>query len=75
VTETGNFVSKQHVLYVGWVLGIALRNGVKATGVRDDAGNWTDNIEIELPVDGVTLTVVVPPPPPDWSLATAMGPR
>lgn len=62
---TRRFVDDRHALYVGWVMGIALRNGVPATAVIDDDGNYTDRIEIPWGELG-SLTVVVPPPPGDW---------
>ena len=33
------FVDDRHALYVGWVCGIAWRNGIEAVPVTDDAGN------------------------------------
>lgn len=65
-----HFVDDNHNLYVGWVLGIALNNGLDATPVLDDAGNYTDRLFIsfrERLDDRITITVVVPPPPQDWS--------
>lgn len=61
-----NFLSERHTLYVGWVLGIALRNGVAAQPVLDDAGNYTDRLVV--PLGEHSVTVVVPPPPVDWEL-------
>lgn len=56
-----------HALYVGRVLGIALRHGLPATPVLDDAGNYTDTIRIAADDEGaISLSVVVPPPPEDW---------
>ena len=65
------FVDDRHALYVGWVLGCAMRAGVDARPVVDDDGNYTDRLVIELPDQAepvaYTITVVVPPPPDDWS--------
>jgi hypothetical protein len=72
---SGNFVDDRHTLYVGWVLGAALRNGLTAYPVLDDAGNYTDRITIPFGADSVTLTVVVPYPPEDWTLDGPRPPR
>ena len=66
-----NFISDRHSLYVGWVIGIAHRNGVPLEPVRDDAGDWTDRAELTLSPH-VTITLVVPPPPDDWTLEDAV---
>jgi hypothetical protein len=66
-----NFTDDRHALYVGWVIGIAQRQGIEAVPVADEAGNYTDRILVRLPSTGrgtVTLTLVVPPPPPEWTL-------
>jgi hypothetical protein len=56
----------RHALYVGWVLGVGLRKGLPVAPVLDEAGNYTDTIELRERGGGVLL--VVPPPPPDWQL-------
>jgi len=65
-----NFLSDRHTLYVGWVLGIALSNGLDVVPVVDEAGNYTDRLQLLL--DGgspaVTITIVIPEPPEDWTL-------
>jgi hypothetical protein len=71
-----NFVDDRHALYAGWVLGVALNNGLDALPVVDADGNATDRITVQLqrpadvfePVVDVTITLVVPPPPDDWRL-------
>lgn len=67
-----NFVDERHCLYVGWVVGIALRNGVPAKPILDDAGNYTDRIAFTGwdASDGVVveITMIVPPPPVEWEL-------
>lgn len=79
MTSDRNFVDDRHALYAGWVLGIALNNGLEALPVVDEAGNATDRIAIQLPKPAdvfedtwpdthVTITLVVPPPPDDWRL-------
>jgi len=63
-------VDDRHALYVGWVLGLAMREGLPARPVTDEAGNYTDRLTLDLgvvPDDGFTVTVVVPPPPDDWT--------
>lgn len=68
-----NFVNDRHVLYVGWVIGIALKNGVPVRPVLDAAGNYTDRICFTGwdNCNGVIveITMIVPPPPVDWELA------
>lgn len=65
-----HFESERHALYAGWVLGCAMRAGVKVTPGADEHGNYTDRFTVELPDrrDPVvyTITLVVPPPPDDW---------
>lgn len=65
-----HFADARHALYVGWVCGLALKNGLDAWPVDDDAGNHTDRIAIRLPTVGLAATIelVVPYPPEDWSL-------
>lgn len=60
-------LSERHALYVGWALGVALRQGVPIEPVRDEAGNYTDRLVLHVS-DQADLTVVVPPPPEDWQL-------
>ena len=81
--QMSNFVSDRHALYVGWVMGIAVRNNLNVRPILDPDGNYTDSFTIELPNFGpmvqspylplqpqpqVTLTVIIPPPPDDWEL-------
>jgi hypothetical protein len=65
----------RHALYVGWVLGIAMRNGVDARPVLNDDGNYTDHLEVCVPDAKITITVIVPPPPEDWSLESTPDSR
>lgn len=60
------FVDDRHTLYVGWVLGIALKHDLDARPILDEAGNYTDRIAV--PLGEHVITVVVPPPPQGWSL-------
>lgn len=66
----GNFASDRHCLYVGWVLGLALRKGMDVGPVTDDDGNYTDRLRFHdlAPFDGTMacIELVVPPPPHDW---------
>lgn len=59
-------LSERHALFVGSVLGLAMRNGLHVTPVADDDGNYTDQMVIDFD-RGLRVTVVVPPPPDDWS--------
>lgn len=54
----------RHSAYVGWVLGIALRNGLHASPVLDEASNYTDRLLVSFGEHAIT--VVIPPPPEDW---------
>jgi hypothetical protein len=44
-----NWESVNHPLYVGWVIGIARRNGVHLTPVVDEHGDYTDRATLEAP--------------------------
>jgi len=56
----------RHALYVGWVAGLAHRQGLDFSAVMDAEGWFTNHLVLEL--DGIKVTVVVPPPPADWTL-------
>jgi hypothetical protein len=58
------FVDDRHALYVGWVVGLALKHGLPVTLVDDENGNHTDRFTLAFGDD--VITVVVPPPPSDW---------
>ena len=64
-------VNERHALYVGWVLGIAMKNGLQVRPEADDDGNYTDRLLIDLPDRSspaiYMITVIVPPPPDDWT--------
>jgi hypothetical protein len=60
-----SFLDDRHILYVGWVLGIAVRNGLHAEPIVQD-GLYTDAIAIDM--GGRQITIVVPPPPDEWKL-------
>jgi len=64
------FVDDRHALYVGWVLGLAMRNGIDARPVTDEDGNYTDRLVAEVE-SGLTVTFVVPPPADDWTFTDA----
>jgi hypothetical protein len=65
------FVSDRHVLYVGWVIGIARRYDVPLHPVVDGVGNYTSRLTLDLTPD-VSITFVVPPPSDDWELTGTM---
>jgi hypothetical protein len=67
LAEKPLFNSDRHALYVGWVIGIAMRNGIDARPEVDDAGNYTSHLIVTAP-DGTELRLVVPPPPDDWTV-------
>jgi hypothetical protein len=64
------FTDERHALYVGWVLGLAMRFGIPARPEVTDAGDYTNRLVIDVE-PGVTVTLVVPPPPEDWSFGDA----
>ena len=59
-----NFKSDRHALYVGMVIGSAMRHGVPARPVLDEDGNYTDRIMIEQ----LGIELIVPEPPDDWTI-------
>lgn len=69
-----HFVDERHALYVGWILGIAMRNGIDARPGIDDDGNYTDRLTVVLGdrtgMLPVTVEFIVPPPPADWAFDT-----
>lgn len=65
------FISDLHALFVGWVLGTALRHGVPLVPITDAAGNYTDRLALTLPDAPFSITLVLPPPPADWTFPDA----
>lgn len=63
----GYFIDERHCLYVGWVLGIALKHGFDLRPEVDDDGNYTDRVVVSLK-PYATVTLVVPYPPDDWTI-------
>ena len=63
-------VAGRHAQYVGWMCGIARKNGVPLLPVLADDGGYSDQLGLSLFPAGteqrLKLTVVVPPPPDDW---------
>lgn len=64
--KTPHFIDDRHAIYVGWVMGIALKNGLEFRPVLDGQHNYTDRISME--VGPARITVVVPYPPDEWQL-------
>lgn len=64
-SRPSNFVSDQHVLFCGWVLGHMVRSGLPFEPVRDADGNYTNRVNVTTP-EGVVFTLIIPPPPDDW---------
>jgi hypothetical protein len=76
-TSTSNFVSDNHTLYAGWVLGEMLRSGLPVEPVLDPNGNYTNRVLIRPPLGGdlpPEITLLIPPPPDGWSLFGAKDP-
>lgn len=65
--------SERHALYVGCVLGLGMKHGLPLRPVVDEAGNYTNEIELAIPEDGITVRLIVPPPPKDWNLNDWIG--
>lgn len=61
------FIDDRHVLYCGWIMGIAAKHSVPLLPVRDDRGNYTPVLRLAL--NGViSVNVIVPYPPDDWEM-------
>lgn len=60
-----NFQDERHALYVGWILGLAMKHGIPLQPEVDGEGNYMDRLRLDL-TDKTSLTLVVPPPPDDW---------
>lgn len=65
-------LTPRHAIYIGWVVGCALRNEVPVKPVVDENGFYTDRIRL-CPPGFPEITLIVPEPPADWSLAEAMS--
>lgn len=59
------FKNDRHILYVGWVWGIANKI-TPVVPVLDEDGNYTDRLLLHL--GPVEVEVIIPPPPDDWIL-------
>ncbi len=62
------FANDRHALYVGTIIGIAMRNGVDVRPVVDEDGNYKPRIYIEQ----LGIEVIVPEPPDDWTLEVGL---
>jgi hypothetical protein len=65
--DSSYFVDDRHALYCGAVLGVAMRHGLPIEVVADDAGNYTNELQIRV-APNIVITLIVPPPPDDWTL-------
>ena len=68
------FADERHALYAGWIVGIAMSNGIEVEVLADPEGNYTGEIRLGLPrlLNGITqgrdtVTLSVPYPPQDWT--------
>ena len=68
VERESNFESDWHTLYVGWVIGIAAKNGLPVKPVVDEDGNYLPEIQMSLDGGMITVILAVPPPPDGWEL-------
>ncbi len=54
------FVNSQHALESGWILGYLLKKEVHAEPVKDEEGNYTDVIQIDVPLgDGFVQEIKI----------------
>ena len=44
-----NFVSEEHALQAGKLIGVLMRESISVKLITDDAGNYTPELEIEIP--------------------------
>lgn len=65
------FVDQRHVLFVGWVLGLAMQAGLPVRPVVDAAGDYTNRLSLDLGGEdaGYIVELIVPSPPADWTLS------
>lgn len=66
-------LSERHALYIGCVAGLAMKHGLPLRPTVDDDGNYTDELELTIPEDDITIKVIVPPPPDGWTLTDWIG--
>lgn len=61
-----------HILYAGWIMGMAIRHGLDVAPVCDEEGIVTPRLQIHLPgrsdMETIRVELVIPPPPPDWKM-------
>lgn len=69
VSRHPRFVDDRHALYVGWILGFAVKHGLGFEPVVVD-GDYTDRLRMVAPDGCTVIEVVVPYPPDDWSLTS-----
>jgi hypothetical protein len=60
------FVDERHALYVGWIVGLGMRNGVDVRPIVDGEGNYTDRVWVGGLAAGIRVELVVPYPPDNW---------
>jgi hypothetical protein len=61
-----HFVDDEHALYVGWVIGSLVKQGMRVLPVCDEHGNYTAIIDVFLGAGAHVVTLHVPPPSQDW---------
>ena len=52
-----NFVSDQHTLYCGWVMGLMVKAGLPFEPVADEHGNFTNRVSVPT-LSGVGITLL-----------------
>ena len=67
--------SPEHTLYAGFVMGLAIRQGLDVSPIHDEHGVVTPKLQLHLPGhhDNETyrIVLVIPPPPDDWRFTTS----
>lgn len=66
-------VEGRHALFVGWICGLAIKQGLPMIPVANNDGRYTDTLELSLEPTKpgrprIAVRVIVPPPPDDWTL-------
>lgn len=63
-----NFISDQHALYAGWVMGRLIRRGYVVRTVIDDNGDYLPRVRFIEDDPAHSFELEIPEPPEDWSL-------
>jgi len=67
-SRKSNFVSDNHALYCGQVLGLMMKAGLPFEPVVDDDGDLTNRVTVATSLPNLTITLLIPPPPDGWKM-------